>query len=148
MMTVYHTAQRGACRVREGIRPADDEPSNSDPVRAIRFPLGRVLATPGALAALAESWEGGSPWPATPDDCGDVLAWRALRDLLLILPYVQRHGARDWGDVDAADAAMNESALGTGGRLLSAYTLSSGRRLWIITEADRSATTVLLPEEY
>jgi hypothetical protein len=62
---------------------------------------------------------------------------------------LSRHRSGDWGDVDAADAAANTRAAVEGDeRVLSAYTLKDGTRLWIITEADRSCTTILLPEEY
>jgi hypothetical protein len=88
-----------------------------------RFPLGRVLATPGALESLKQADQ-------TP------------------LQFLARHRAGDWGDVCREDAQENELSLKHGFRLLSAYTLSTGRKLWIITEADRSATTLLLPEEY
>ena len=88
----------------------------------VPFPLGRVLATPGALA-LAE--EHGLDLPA----------------------LIARHQLGDWGDVPHADALANDIALDLGTRLFSAYATPAGR-LWIITEADRSATTVLLPDEY
>lgn len=88
-----------------------------------RFPLGRLVATPGALEALNEAAE--SFWP-----------------------YITRHGNGDWGDVGQEDKAENELSLKGGFRLLSAYTLQDGKKIWIITEADRSATTILLPEEY
>ncbi len=88
-----------------------------------KFSLGQIVATPGALAALREAG-------ATP------------------LVYVLRHVRGDWGDLDAHDRKENELSLKHGFRLLSAYTLSSGVRIYIITEADRSATTLLLPEEY
>jgi len=97
-----------------------------DPRRRLikpRFSLGRVLAIPGALEALAEAEQ-------QPDE------------------FVSRHVAGDWGDVCPEDAQENELSLQHGFRLLSAYTLSTGHKLWIITEADRSATTLLLPEEY
>jgi hypothetical protein len=61
---------------------------------------------------------------------------------------LRRHISGDWGDVPAEDAQANEDALQTGARLLSAYTLSSGVKVWVITEADRSSTTIMLPEEY
>lgn len=61
---------------------------------------------------------------------------------------LRRHMRGDWGEVDQDDAALNNIALTNGGRLLSAYTSTDGKRFWIITEADRSATTILLPEEY
>ena len=87
-----------------------------------RFPLGRTLATPGARDA-ATPWE----LPA----------------------LLQRHAAGDWGELDAEDRRANETALRIGERLLSAYTVqSSGARLWLITESDRSLTTILRPEDY
>jgi len=58
------------------------------------------------------------------------------------------HANGDWGEVDSHDAKENEISLQSGLRLLSSYTTVTGDRLWIITEADRSATTLLLPEEY
>jgi hypothetical protein len=92
-------------------------------VRIARFPLGQVVGTPGALQALAEVGE-------TPD------------------AFLKRHVVGDWGELDEHDRAENELSVVTGCRLLSAYTLRSGERLWVITEADRSATTLLLPSEY
>ena len=90
---------------------------------AARFPPGQIVATPGALAALEESGE--SP---------DV--------------FLKRHLTGDWGEVDDHDRRENELSVVQGFRLLSAYTRSNGTKLWIITEADRSATTLLLPSEY
>ncbi|MFN7915709.1 MAG: hypothetical protein U0Q55_10255 [Vicinamibacterales bacterium] len=84
------------------------------------FRLGRLLATPGALCAL------------NPDD---------------LLAILERHAIGDWGDLCDEDKAANDAALKQGSRLLSAYCLD-GEKVWVITEADRSATTVLLPEEY
>lgn len=81
------------------------------------------MATPGALEALRAS--------------GD--------DPLVLL---QRHLNGDWGDVDEHDRRENELSVECGWRILSCYRLSSGIRLWLITEADRRATTFLLPEEY
>lgn len=89
----------------------------------IKFSPGSIVATPGALAALEAS--GADP-----------------------MAYLVRHIAGDWGDVDEHDRRENELSLQNGFRLLSAYTLKTGTKIWIITEADRSATTVLLPEEY
>jgi hypothetical protein len=87
-----------------------------------RFPLGQTVITAGADAALA------------PDDVRRALA---------------RHSAGDWGDdLGPEDREENETALAEGFRLLSAYTSTDGTRFWVITEADRSVTTVLLPEEY
>ena len=88
-----------------------------------RFKLGKVLATPGALKALG------------------TVNQRPFA-------YLSRHVSGDWGDVCPEDAQENELSLQHGYRLLSAYRLDDKIKLWIITEADRSATTLLLPEEY
>lgn len=88
-----------------------------------KFPLGRLVATPGALQALEESGQ-------TP------------------LDFLPRHAAGDWGEVSAEDKSLNDQALLDGDRLLSAYRTTKGKKIWVITEADRSATTVLLPAEY
>jgi hypothetical protein len=90
---------------------------------AARFPLGQIVATLGALAALQEAGDN----PAS---------------------FLARHVTGDWGDLDEEDRRGNELSVVHGFRLLSAYTLSTGTKLWIITEADRSATTLLLPSEY
>ena len=92
------------------------------PVKPL-FPLGRLHATPGALEALAEA----------------KTAWS---------DYVQRHVTGDWTAMAPEDMAENWRALLHGDRIFSAYRLSTGQKLWVITEADRSATTLLLPEEY
>lgn len=86
-----------------------------------KFALGQVVATPNALNAV--------PNPE-------------------ILRALQRHHSSDWGDVCEEDRRENERALIEGTRLLSAYHSANGTKFWIITEADRSATTVLLPEDY
>lgn len=65
-----------------------------------------------------------------------------------VLQAISRHLQGDWGDCDPADADENERALQDGDRLFSVYHTSTGTKFWIITEADRSATTVLLPEDY
>jgi len=88
-----------------------------------KFPLGQVVATPGALRALEAAGQ-------TP------------------LEFLERHALGDWGELDEHDRQENELSLRNGYRLLSAYALTDGTKLWIITEADRSATTLLLPEEY
>ncbi len=90
--------------------------------------LGQIVATPGALAALAAA----ATAPAA---------------------FLHRHAAGDWGDLDPHDRAANAAALRDGSRLLSAYTLTAGVTLWIITEAadddgHRPTTTLLLPKEY
>jgi hypothetical protein len=97
--------------------------SRTQTANAPRFPLGRIVATPGALRTLNEAAE--SP-----------------------LPLLRRHAHGDWGDLHPDDNLANERALRTGMRLLSAYVLPTEERIWIITEADRSVTTVLTPEEY
>ena len=89
-----------------------------------RFNPCQVVATPGALAALEASGE-------------------SLSD------YLTRHLSGDWGDVDAHDRRENEISLEPGFPLMSVYTLSiTGVKIWVITEADRSSTCILLPEEY
>ena len=65
-----------------------------------------------------------------------------------LLPYLIRHGNCDWGDVCAEDKEANETALKEGLRILSSYTLPDKTIIWIITEADRSATTILFPSDY
>lgn len=89
----------------------------------LSFPLGRIVATPGALEAL------------------DHAAINAM-DL------IQRHQSGDWGNVPPADAEENMRSVENGWRILSSYPISDDQNLWIITEADRSVTTLLLPEEY
>ena len=91
--------------------------------RAPLFHPGRIVATPGAMDALNDS-----PMQAA-----------ALLD---------RHMAGDWGDICEEDSRANTDALRYGNRLVSVYATQSGARLWIITESDRSATTLLLPDEY
>ena len=83
-----------------------------------RFPLGRVVATPGALNALRQAGQSG---------------YELLR----------RHASGDWGDVPPEDAAENELSVRQGFRILSNYQLGISATIWIITEADRSATTIL-----
>ena len=94
---------------------------SADPARSVRFVLGRTVITRGAL----DSFDG-----------EDVHAG------------IARHASGDWGDLCPEDKQANDDALRVGARLLSAYHTNGGRKFWIITEADRSATTVLLPEEY
>jgi hypothetical protein len=91
--------------------------------RVSLFDMGNIVATPGAIAALVES--GTSP-----------------------VELLARHIAGDWGDVSREDKALNDQSVKDGSRILSAYLLNTGVSVWIITEADRSTTTFLLPEEY
>jgi hypothetical protein len=86
-----------------------------------QFGLGRLVATPGALAALA---------PEEP------------------LTLLYRHVSGDWGDVPPEDAAENELSVERGFRVVSSYRTAGGTRVWVITEADRSSTCILLPDEY
>lgn len=89
----------------------------------ILFPPGQIVATPGALEALERNGE-----PP--------------------LRYIKRHLSGDWGEVCPEDAQSNQDALQEGNRLMSVYSLSDGTKIWVITEWDRSVTTILLPEEY
>ena len=85
-----------------------------------RFPVGMTYATPGALALEVD-----------------------------LTKYLHRHHCGDWGDeLCAEDKAANEQALKDGSRLLSCYRTPAGDRLYIITEWDRSMTTIMLPSEY
>ena len=95
--------------------------NNSTRSAGARFSPGGMYMTPGVREAL------------TTED---------------ILRALSRHSRGDWGDVSKEDAEENERSLREGFRLLSAYCSEQGVKFWVITEADRSATTVLLPEEY
>jgi hypothetical protein len=88
-----------------------------------RFSLGQVVATPGALAALEETGQ-------RPEE------------------FLSRHIVGDWGVVPAEDKQENELSVQKGFRILSAYVLTTGVKIWIITESDRSSTCLLLPSEY
>lgn len=82
---------------------------------------------------------------------GRVVATRGIVDVVPtreLLAALKRHQHCDWGDVPASDWAANDLALTHGGRIISAYESETKTKFWIITEADRSATTLLLPEEY
>jgi hypothetical protein len=86
-----------------------------------KFPLGRIVSTPSVLDSV----------PNTE-----------------ILAALERHASGDWGDLDEDDREANERALLEDTRLLSAYRSREGVKFWIITEHDRSVTTILLPEDY
>jgi hypothetical protein len=93
---------------------------SSEQITRITFPLGTIVLTTNAANRLSGT---------------------------VIHEGLRRHASGDWGDLCPSDAEQNESALITGGRLFSAY--GEGEcRFWIITESDRSVTTVLLPEDY
>lgn len=85
------------------------------------FKLGQLLITPGANDAMIGEDR---------------------------LTYIARHARGDWGVVGKDDWRANDRALEEGSRLLSAYLLRDGTKIWVITESDRSATTILLPDEY
>ena len=102
------------------ISPNDSEAFPSDEPIAL-FPLGRVVATPGALAAIPQSQ---------------------------ITSALTRHVTGDWGDLEPDDWAENLRSLDAGCRLFSVYYGNDGTKFYVITEWDRSLTTVLLPSEY
>lgn len=87
------------------------------------LPLGVIVMTPGAIDALA----------AAGQEAASLIA---------------RHARGDWGSVSPEDAMENDRAVVTGHRVLSRYVLANQAPLWVITESDRSVTTILLPEEY
>ena len=88
-----------------------------------RFPLGQTYITPGAEEALMIAGQTG-------------------------IEFLRRHMSNDWGELSDEDVRENELSLKEGFRLMSAYRTAKGQKLWIITEADRSSTTILLPDEY
>jgi hypothetical protein len=88
-----------------------------------RIKLGQIVATPGALEALEEAHQ-------SPQE------------------FLERHQSGDWGEVGAEDWKQNELSVKKGSGAMSVYTLPTGTKIWIITEADQSVTTVLLPDEY
>lgn len=101
---------------------ARNGPANGQPERReVRVPLGRVCATPGALESI---------------------------DRESLNAALRRHASGDWGELGPEDKTANDDALQHGARILSAHVSLSGTKFWIITEADRSLTTVLLPSEY
>ena len=87
------------------------------------FSLGKIVATPGALTALEKAGQ-------TPQE------------------FIARHVCGDWGELSNEDRKENQFSLQRGFRLLSSYRTDANQKIWVITEADRSVTTVLLPEDY
>ena len=85
------------------------------------FPLGRIVATPNALAQITQA---------------DIMS------------ALLRHTVGDWGDLGAEDKQTNDRAVVDGTRILSAYRAANGTRFWIITDALGASTTILLPEDY
>ncbi|MBO2984115.1 hypothetical protein [Burkholderia pseudomallei] len=97
------------------------EPTPAPSLR--RLPLGHLLATPAACAALQAAG-------------------------MSVFKLLNRHARGDWGDLPEEDRQQNDLAAVTGQRVLSSYPLPTGQKIWIITEWDRSATAVLLPDDY
>jgi hypothetical protein len=98
------------------------------PMDMPQFPLGQIVATPGALRALQESGES----PNT---------------------FLGRHMRGDWGEICDEDRGLNDRAVLDGSRILSVYRTLNDVKVWVITDAednagDRAATTILLPSEY
>lgn len=103
-------------------------PQEASKTASPKFALGQQVGTPAALKEIHEAGQSA-------------------------LALLARHVAGDWGDLDDEDKRHNDEALKDGSRILSAYNLRSGVRIWIITEAaddsgQRAATTILLPDEY
>jgi len=94
---------------------------DSDFPKETKFELGHLCATPGVLDSVLQEE---------------------------MLSALKRHARGDWGELGPEDAQRNDCSVKEGSRILSAYRSSTGVRFWIITEGDRSATTMLLPEEY
>ena len=88
-----------------------------------QFQTGQIVGTPKALAVIESAGQSA-------------------------LDFLKRHASCDWGDVCDQDKALNDQAIDEGDRLLSAYKTNGGVDIWIITESDRSVTTILLPSEY
>ena len=97
--------------------------TNTQETAVARFALGQTVITPGAEEAL------------------QIAGQTAIE-------FLRRHMSCDWGELSEDDVRENQLSLEQGFRLLSNYQTGKGQQLWIITEADRSATTVLLPSEY
>ena len=96
---------------------------SASPVPGPNFILGQIVATPNAVTAMNAAG-------------------------VLPVDLLQRHVAGDWGTLPVEDIASNEQALQIGARLLSSYPIGGDAKVWLITEADRSSTTLLLPEDY
>lgn len=101
---------------------APNDASNGKPLKP-RFSTGQLLFTPGAFASMQK-------YQTSP------------------IELLRRHQAGDWGTIPKEDAQANEQALKYGDRLLSSYQITPDVVIWLITEADRSSSTYLLPSEY
>jgi hypothetical protein len=130
-LTYFNQSDLGLSSAQWGFPIVRDEafiPCSLSEVRAAergdrKFPLGQLAATPGAAEAFTRNNQ-------EPTE------------------FLRRHWRGAWGELDEHDVQENELSLQQGFRLLSRYTLTDGTVIWIITEADRSATTILLPSEY
>jgi len=98
-------------------------PATNTHPKVQHFPLGQIVATPRAMVAFERNQQ--QP-----------------------IAFLHRHATGDWGEVCDEDKQANDHAVDNGKRLLSAYSLSDDTKVWVITERDRSVTTLLLPEEY
>jgi hypothetical protein len=96
---------------------------NTTPLTLLRFPLGQIFVTPGATDALEEANQ-------SPQE------------------FLRRHARLEQGELSDEDQRENEFSVNKPLRIFSAFKTSKGDRIWVITEADRSVTTILLPEEY
>ena len=103
--------------------PDNKEPSQPSLPRKILFPLGQIVATPGALEWLS-------------------------RHSLSPMTFIERHVSGDGGCLCPEDVLENQRAVKNGSRVFSSYEIAGGERLWVVSEADRSVTTLLLPSEY
>jgi hypothetical protein len=92
------------------------------------FSLGEIVVTPGILDLF---------------DIEGTVSWK-----LAVLPYLKRHKTGDWGDLEQCDKDENDFSVKNNLRIFSAYHIENDTKIWIITEYDRSATTILLPSEY
>ena len=97
--------------------------TNNAPSHITRFALGQTFITPGAQEAIQIAGQ-------------------------TEIEFLRRHMSCDWGELSDEDIVENDVLLKEGFRLLSSYRTGKGQQIWIITEADRSATTILLPSEY
>jgi hypothetical protein len=160
--------------VREGKQMSSKEKSQDEGMRQIvLFPPGELVMTPAALSALKEAGDGGQRKTAenrlasievgkgNPPGCLPYTDLRRLADIdedrswvlgadpmVIGFEYLIRHLSGDWGEVDAEDWETNDQSVKEGLRILSAYTLGTGVKIWIITEWNRSVTTILLPDDY
>jgi hypothetical protein len=101
--------------------PSNRHIMNDKPLPNALFRLGTIVATPGVMAMLSSEEQ---------------------------FIAIQQHQVGDWGDLGELDRETNNSAVKDGGRIMSVYQSFNGERFWVITEADRSVTTLLLPRQY